>query len=124
MKRIKRMSESEKRIMELIWSFQNPITTKEILSQLPEDLNWKQNTVITFLSRLMEKGILKAERIGKAYYYEPLVTEQEYRSFETNEFIREVHQGSVLGFVSTLCDSGSLTESDIDELMALLKKER
>lgn len=121
---MKRMSESEKRIMELIWSFQNSITTKEILSQLPEDLNWKQNTVITFLSRLMEKGILKAERIGKAYYYEPLVTEQEYRSFETNEFIREVHQGSVLGFVSTLCDSGSLTESDIDELMALLKKER
>lgn len=122
MSRIHRMSDSEKQIMEFIWATARPVTTREIIANLPEDNNWKQSTVITFLARLMEKGILKATRIGKANYYEPRITEQEYRNFETKQFITDVHKGSVLGFISTLCDNGDLTKEDIEKLMKRLKK--
>ena len=89
---------------------------------MPEDNNWKQSTVITFLARLMEKGILKATRISKANYYEPCITEQEYRNFETKQFINDVHKSSVLGFINALCDNGDLTISDIKRLKKRLKK--
>ena len=46
------------------------------MSILPNDIECKQKTVITFLARLMEKGILKATRISKANYYEPCMSEQ------------------------------------------------
>ncbi|MCR4430335.1 MAG: BlaI/MecI/CopY family transcriptional regulator [Tepidanaerobacteraceae bacterium] len=122
MKKLQRISEAEKQIMEYIWAAGRPVTTSEIMRHLPEDKAWKQNTVVTFLSRLMEKGILKATRIGKANHYEPCVTEQEYRNFETKQFIKDVHKGSVLGFITALCDNGDLTKEDIENLMKRLKE--
>lgn len=122
MNKMQRMSDSEKQIMEFIWATGRPITTREIIANLPEDKTWKQSTVITFLARLMEKGILKAIRISKANYYEPCITEQEYRNFETKQFIADVHKGSVLGFISALCDNGDLTKEDIEKLLKRLKK--
>jgi len=122
MKKIQRMSEAEKQITEIIWQAERPVTTAEILQRLPEGNTWKQNTVITFLARLMEKGIIKATRVGKANHYEPCLTEQEYRNFETRQFIHEVHKGSVLGLISALCDSGDLTKEDIEKLMKRLEE--
>lgn len=122
MTRLQRISDAEKEIMEFIWAAGRPVTTREIIANLPRNKQWKQSTVITFLSRLMEKGILKATRISKANYYEPCITEQEYRNFETKQFIADVHKGSVFGFISALCDNGDLTREDIEELMKRLKE--
>lgn len=121
MNKIQRISDSEKQIMEFIWAAGRPVTTRELIKNLPEGKTWKQSTVITFLSRLMEKGIIKAIRISKANYYEPCITEQEYRNFETKQFIKDVHRGSIFGLINALCDIGDLTKKDIEELMKDLK---
>ncbi|ADY56509.1 transcriptional repressor, CopY family [Syntrophobotulus glycolicus DSM 8271] len=122
MSKIQRMSDSEKQIAEIMWAVGHPITTKEIIANLPETNTWKQNTVITFLARLIEKGIVSATRVSKANYYQPTVTEQEYLNFETQQFIADVHKGSALGIISALCDSGDLTKEDIEELIRKLRK--
>ncbi len=122
MKKLQRISDAEKQIMEFIWAAGRPVTTKEIINNLPEDNMWKQNTVITFLARLMGKGVIDATRIGKANHYKPCITEQEYRNFETKQFIKDVHKGSVFGFISALCDNGDLTKEDIESLMNRLKE--
>ena len=122
MKKYQRMSDAEKQIMELIWASKKPVTTSEIMQNLPKDVEWKQNTVVTFLARLIEKGLLKATRISKANYYEPCITEQEYRNYETRQFVKDVHRGSIFGFISALCDNGDLTKEDIEALMKRLKE--
>ena len=122
MGKLQRMSDAEKEIMDIIWSSTHPVTTREILHNLPSDKSWKQNTVITFLARLMEKGIVKATRVGRAYHYEPCLTEQEYRKLETKQFVNEVHKGSLFGFIATLCDSGDITKEDIEKLMKRIKE--
>ncbi|KFD40487.1 CopY family transcriptional regulator [Peptococcaceae bacterium SCADC1_2_3] len=122
MKKLQRISDAEKQIMEFIWAAGRPVTTSEIIKHLPTEKSWKQNTVVTFLARLMKKGVIKATRIGKANHYESCVTEQEYRNFETKQFIKDVHKGSVYGFITALCDNGDLTKEDIESLMKRLKK--
>lgn len=119
---MQRMSDAEKKIMEFIWEAGRPVTTSEIIRNLPKGAAWKQNTVVTFLVRLIEKRILKATRIGKANHYEPCISEQEYRNFETKQFIKDVHKGSIFGFINALCDSGELTKDDIESLMKRLKE--
>lgn len=121
MRKLQRISDSEKQIMKIIWASGHPVTTREVINNLPKDKLWKQSTVITFLSRLVEKGLIKATRISKAYHYEPCLMEQEYRNFETKQFIKDVHKGSVFGLVSALCDSGDLTKEDIEDLLKGLK---
>ncbi|MFZ3130488.1 MAG: BlaI/MecI/CopY family transcriptional regulator [Desulfosporosinus sp.] len=122
MKKLQRISDAEKQIMKFIWAAGCPVTTSEIIQHLPEEKSWKQNTVVTFLARLIEKGVLKATKISKANHYEPCVTEQEYRNFETKQFIKDVHKGSVYGLITALCDNGDLTKEDIENLMKLLKE--
>ena len=124
MSRLQRISDSEKQIMEIIWTAGRPVTTSEILRKLPDGNAWKQTTVITFLARLIEKGVVKATRVGKAKHYESLISEEEYRRWETQNFVKEVHKGSVLGFINALCDSGDLTKEDIESVMKkLIEKE-
>lgn len=122
MKKIHRMSDCERKIMEFIWATKRPVTTQEIVQYLPEARTWKQSTVVTFLSRLIKKGLLKGTRIGKANYYEPNITEEEYKRFETMEFIKDVYKGSAYGFLETLINSNSLTKEDIENLLKRLKK--
>jgi len=120
MTKLQQMSEAEKQIMDIIWAAERPVTTSEIIHQLPEDKSWKQNTVITFLARLMDKEMITANRIGKANHYEPRMTEQAYQNLETKRFINDVHRGSASGLISALCDSGDLTKEDIEQLMQKL----
>lgn len=122
MKKLQRISSSEMIIMAYIWKISRPVTTAEIMDNLPEEVNWSQKTVITFLSRLIEKGVLKSTRIGRAFHYEACITDQQYRNYETKQFINDVHKGSILGFISALCDNGELTREDIEALMKRLKK--
>jgi predicted transcriptional regulator len=76
---------------------------------------------VFILSRLLER-VSQATRTGKVNHYEPCVTEQEYRNFETRQFIEDVHKGSVYGFITALCDNGDLTREDIEKLMQRLKE--
>ena len=122
MKKQQRISNSEMLIMEYIWKIGRPVTTAEIMQNLPAGIEWSQKTVITFLSRLIEKGILQSTRIGRAFHYEACITEQEYRNYETKQFINDVHKGSIFGFISALCDSGDLTREDIEALMKRMKE--
>ena len=122
MKKQQRISNSEMLIMEYIWKTGHPVTTSEIMENLPKEIEWSQKTVITFLARLIEKDVLKSTRIGRAYHYESCITEQEYRNYETKQFINDVHKGSIFGFISALCDNGDLTKEDIEELMRRLKE--
>ncbi|MBD2871886.1 BlaI/MecI/CopY family transcriptional regulator [Paenibacillus arenilitoris] len=116
-----KISEAEREIMEIIWKHAHPMTTADILQVLPEG-KWKQSTVITFLARLMEKGVVKATRIGKANQYQACMTESAYRAMETKQFIQDVHRGSVSGLISALCDTGELNKEDIEELIKRLRE--
>ncbi|MFP3391565.1 BlaI/MecI/CopY family transcriptional regulator [Brevibacillus sp. SIMBA_040] len=123
MTKLQRMSEAEKQIMDIIWAVGRPITTSELLTLLPEDKSWKQNTVITFLARLMEKEMIKAVRSGKANFYQPRISESDYQKLETKRFVKEVHRGSISGLISALCDSEDLTKEDIEALMNKLREQ-
>ncbi|WP_106587952.1 BlaI/MecI/CopY family transcriptional regulator [Salsuginibacillus halophilus] len=76
----------------------------------------------TFLARLTEKRIVQTTRIGRANHYEPYITKQQYRNAETQQFIDDVHKGSVSGLLHTLCNNGDLTKDDIESLMKRLKE--
>ena len=58
------LSKTEYRIMEYFWSTGGKYTFGELMKYFNENLdkNWKKQTLNTFLSRLIEKGLLKKEK--------------------------------------------------------------
>ena len=72
------LSESEMEIMRVIWDAGEPVTAVWLLEVFAHK-GWKIQTVSTFLSRLVEKGVLSVERRGRSNFYTPAVTEQGYQ---------------------------------------------
>ena len=54
-----KLSAAEYEIMECVWTLGRPVSGMDIMRALGQEKGWKQPTVLTFLSRLVEKGLLE-----------------------------------------------------------------
>ena len=115
---MRRLPDAEFELMQIVWQNPTPISTNQIISHLQN--SWKPQTVLTLLTRLIERGFLKSERMGKERIYTPLVTQEAYMAFESGSFMEKFHKGSFRSLVSTLYEGHQMTDADIDELKAWL----
>ncbi len=124
MKILKKLPEAEFEIMKVVWANESPITTNIIMKQLGNEKKWKAQTVISLLLRLIERGFLRTEKVGKERTYYPLINREDYLQFETGNFIKQYHESSFLNLVNTLYTGKNLSDNDIDELLQWAKELR
>ena len=113
------IGEAELEIMKVIWNSEGPITSLDI-GKAVEEKGWKKTTIATFLTRLVEKEALAAEKQGKLYYYSPLISEKEYKQSQTKNLIQSLYNGSVKDFAVAFFKEQSLSDEDIAELKAII----
>ena len=114
---MQQISESELVLMKIIWKNGGTALYSHIMEELEKDNNeWKKNTVLTLLSRLMEKKYLKAKKIGRRNEYVALVTEQEYRTMQTHSFLDKIYAGNVKSLVATLLQQDMLSREELEEI--------
>lgn len=119
------ISESEMELMQLLWKSQDGMLFHEILSQLEKQgFSWKRTTVLTFLARLQEKGMLSAVKEGRSSRYLPCLSEEEYLSRQTSMFIDKMYRGSSKSLVACLLKSEMISKEEIEELKNFWQKEK
>ena len=124
-KKVPGISDAEMEVMQIIWKKGEPVTSTELQTVLEASgKEWKINTILTFLARLTEKGILSAERKGRSNQYTALISEEEYKHYETLSFLNTVHGCSVKNFMAALFDGDELSREDISELREWFEEER
>lgn len=114
------IGDAELEIMKVIWKAKAPITSLDIGKEV-EDKGWKKTTIATFLTRLVEKGALSADKQGKLYYYTPLISEKEYRKSQTKNLIKSLYNGSVRDFAISFFEEQKLSDDDIKELRTIFE---
>lgn len=112
----KTLPNSELELMVIIWKAGRPLTRMEIEQQLPEERQLSKTTVLSFLSRLEEKGFVRTEKHGRNNYYFPLIKAEEYQRQEGSSVLKKLYDNSVKKFVASLYDGKELTKEQIDEL--------
>ena len=116
------VSDSELVLMQLIWEKGGTALFAEIIDAVEQKkLEWKYNTVLTFLSRLVDKGFLSTNKIGRRNEYKAVVSEQEYHAAQTKMFVDKVYDGNVIELVSTLIAGGFVSAKEQEELQKLWK---
>lgn len=118
MDKTKRLPDAELEVMQAVWSLSPPVTASDVQQKVPSD--WKATSVLTFLSRLCDKGFLSCEKQGRQNQYTPRVTREAYLQRESRSFVERLCGGSVKNFVASLSDAGALTEDDLNDLRAFL----
>lgn len=114
------IGDAELEIMKVIWKAKEPITSLDIGKEV-EDKGWKKTTIATFLTRLVEKGALSAEKQGKLYYYTPLISKKEYRKSQTKNLIKTLYNGSIKDFAVAFFEEQKLSDKDIQELRSIFE---
>jgi len=119
---IKRLPDAEFELMKIVWRNEPRITTSKIIDALGDGSNWKPQTVLTMLTRLIEKGFLTSERVGRQRNYTAVVNEAEYMNVETGGFMARYRGNSIGSLVKTMYDGKDLTEEEVNELRQWLKE--
>ena len=115
------LSEAEYEIMKFIWEQGDNISFNDIMEYTQKKGHtWKKQTVQTFLTRLIDKGVLKAEKVGNKRYYSPSTTETEHICKWTQEFLKADFGGSLKNFMLAFTGGKSLTEEEARELHEFL----
>lgn len=119
------VSDSELQLMHIVWDLGGRARFAQVMDVLEQnDSPWNKNTVLTFLARLMDKGLLSTEKFGRRNEYIAQVSQQDYQASQTQTLVEKVYRGSVKGLVASLLQSDSLSQQDLKELRQFWQEEK
>ncbi len=113
------MGPRERMIMDILWADSHRhLSVREVAGRLGEDIAY--TTVMTLLTRLHLKGLLRRRQEGKAYTYQPKVSDAEYAAASMSATMeRGANVSEVLmRFV------GQLSPSEQETLRTILEEQR
>ncbi len=122
---MQQISESERILMKIIWEKGGNALYSDIMEELAREQNeWKKNTVLTLLSRLVEKDYLKIKKVGRRNEYVASITQTEYQTVQTHNFLDKIYGGSIKDMVSTLLQQDVLSSEELDEIERFWKEKK
>lgn len=121
---MKRLPDSELEIMMIIWDYNKPVTRFEIEERMEKGKKLSPTTILSFLSRLQEKGFVEVRKSGKNNVYLALVEREDYRKVESRNVLKRLYQNSARNFLAALYDGGSLSGEDLRELEEYISEKR
>lgn len=123
MKNVPNITEAESEIMKVLWE-KNPMSANEIIASLADEINWSDQTVKTFLNRLLKKQAVGYKKSGRSYLYYPMVSYDDYVQAENKSFLHRVYDGALGMLFSKFLEQEELTENEIQHLEQILQKKK
>jgi predicted transcriptional regulator len=121
---MKKLPDSELEIMLIIWEYGRPVNRFEIESKLDKERKLSPTTILSFLSRLQEKGFLDVTKDGKNNIYSAIIDRESYMQSESKNMLKKLYKNSVKNFLTALYDGNNLSEEDLEELEDYIKEKR
>lgn len=118
------MTECEQVVMKSVWDAGKDVCLQEVMKDLEERFHkeWKRQTISTFLLHLIEKGYLRSYRVGRVFYYVPLVAEETYKMRKTKTFLDFWYEGSASDMIASLTADKDFSAEEINKMKELLSK--
>lgn len=116
------LTRAELEIMQILWQIERGFVNN-ILEIMP-DPKPAYNTVSTIVRILEKKGFVAHKSFGKSHEYYPIVDRQSYTKGFMNNVLDNFFGGSVGNMVSFLSREKSISLSEADEIIKMLKGDK
>ena len=120
--RMKKLTQAEEQIMQVLWSLKAGGYVKDILELLDEPKP-HNNTVATLLKILVEKGFVGIKNPNRNNLYYPLVTKSTYSEQSIEGLTERYFEGSYSNVVSFLVDKKQMSIEDLKLHLKEIKKQ-
>ncbi|MBN2010418.1 BlaI/MecI/CopY family transcriptional regulator [candidate division KSB1 bacterium] len=115
------LSEIEWGIMRVLWD-KGVLSVKDVWNKLYPNGEKAYTTIQTYMDRMIEKGLLRKEKIGLVNFYQPVVQQEKMMSQATDRFVSNAFGGSFGHLAAFLVGSGKLSSEDINKIKKLINE--
>ena len=117
------LSRGETEVLKVLWDLEKG-SVGEIHAAMPDDRVMDYSTVQTYVRRLVAKGYVSAQRIGRKKIYRSAVRKHEILGEAVDDFLERMFDGQLMPMVRHLVDSRKVTPEEIEDLMKIVKQLR
>ncbi|OIN57699.1 BlaI/MecI/CopY family transcriptional regulator [Arsenicibacter rosenii] len=117
---VRELTKAEEEIMRVLWRLERAFV-KDVLAELP-DPKPAYNTVSTIIRILEKKELVGYTAYGKTHEYYPLITEEQYRRFQTEQLMANYFDNSLKKLVSFFVKEKDVSLGEADEIIKLLNQ--
>ncbi len=117
------ISRGETQVLKSLWELEKGYVG-EIHAAVPDELNMDYSTVQTYVRRLLAKGYVSAQRVGRNKVYRPAVKKTEVIGDAVDDFLEHMFDGQLLPMVRHLVGSRDVTPEEINDLMRIVENLR
>ena len=110
-------------IIQAVWE-NEPCAAPTIQEKLEAQKQWTYSTVKTLMDRMVARGLLKTERIRNIILYRSVITKLQAQKSEVMRTIKRAFDGALTPMMQFLLDNHPLSQKQLNELEALVKKKR
>jgi len=117
------ITEAEWMVMQVLWN-SDSLPMNEIIQELMKTTDWKQKTIQTLVTRLVNKNVVGYQQEGRKRQYFALVSEEESIQNESESFLQRIFGGALQPMLVHLVKTNKLSQDDVEELKRLLDERR
>jgi len=117
---------AELEVLKTLWD-EGPATVREVMNHLHRRRGRRgrklaYTTVLTFLTRLEQKGYVRSDKSELAYVYRANVTREKVSRTRLHSLLEELYDGAAGPLVLQLVKEKKLTRDEAQELQKLIDK--
>lgn len=113
------LSRAEWKVMKIVWR-RGRVAARDVVAEAASAHDWRPSTIKTLLKRLVDKGHLKAARVGNSFLYEPVDGPLPALQRAGETLLDHAVEGLAGPLLLHLVRRSRLSAEDLAELKALL----
>ncbi len=106
--------------MDVLWR-RSPVASEDVVTALKSQAHWREPTIKTLLNRLLKKGAISAEKVGRRYLYSPVLGREQWLSSESQNLLERLFGGRIAPLVAHFSKHRRLTKKDLADLRRLIE---
>jgi len=112
---------AELEVLKVLWD-EGPGTVRHVLTKMhAHGRKVAYTTVLTFLTRLEQKGFVASDKSGLAYVYRAAISRNQVSRSRLKNLVREMYDGAAAPLVLQLIRNERFSQEEIAELHKLIE---
>ena len=115
------LTEGEWTIFQAVWD-NEPCAAPTVQEALERRKKWTYSTVKTMMDRMVDKGLLRTERIRNLILYRSAITKKQAQSGEIMRAVKRAFDGALTPMMQFLFEHEGISKKQASELRKLVNK--
>lgn len=114
-----RLSDREWTVLNALWET-NGAELGALVSRLYAETGWSRNTVLTYLTRMEAKGLVRIDKEASPHLYHAVLDRESCQQQERKSFLHRVYSGSAGDLIAAFLKEEPISQEERNQLRKLL----